>query len=82
MRADLKNKVKCGQVSFCEALHEAAGEDMLSHLRVLDLLKCVPRIGEKRAERIMERLDIAPNRRVRGLGRLQMEALCKEFGRR
>ena len=79
LRADFKGKVKSGELPFPEALTKAIGDDMLGHLRVIDLLKCVPRIGEKRAERIMERLGIAPNRRVRGLGRLQQAALMEEF---
>jgi len=79
-RADFKSKVKSGRLPFAQALAEASNDEVLGHLRVADLLKCVPRIGEKRAERIMERLDIAPNRRVRGLGRLQLAALSEEFG--
>ena len=78
-RADFKNKVKGGDVPFAEALAQASGDDVLGHLRVADLLKCVPRIGEKRAERIMERLGIAPNRRIHGLGHLQRAKLLEEF---
>jgi len=79
-RADFKDQVKTGKLRFAQALEKATADDVLGHLRVVDLLKCVPRIGDKRAERIMERLEIAPNRRVRGLGRLQIAALLEEFG--
>jgi ribosomal protein S13 len=40
----------------------------------------MPGVGKVRAQRIMERLEISPSRRVRGLGSKQREALVKEFG--
>ena len=64
-----------------EALDEAAEDDVLAHVKVVDLLKALPRVGEKRAAEIMERLDIAPNRRIRGLGRHQIAGLRAEFDR-
>ena len=60
---------------------KAAEDDVLAHVKVVDLLKALPRVGEKRAAEIMERLDIAPNRRIRGLGRHQIAGLRAEFDR-
>ena len=40
------------------------------------------RVGEKRAALVMERRDIAPNRRIRGLGRHQVAGLKAEFSER
>ena len=81
-RAEFKNEVKHGKISIIQALSNANHDEILGQLRVVDLLKCVPRIGEKRALQLMDRLEIAPNRRIRGLGRLQIAALTKEFGDR
>jgi len=78
-RAELKTKVRSGQITLSEGLDEALADDTLSHIKVVDLLKCMPRVGDKRAAEIMERLDIAPNRRVRGLGRHQLDDLRAEF---
>lgn len=78
-RAELKTKVRSGQVTLSEGLDEALADDTLSHIKVVDLLKCMPRVGDKRAAEIMERLDIAPNRRIRGLGRHQLDDLRAEF---
>ncbi len=78
-RAELKNKVRNGEYSLSEALDVASADDVLAHVRVVDLLKSMPRIGEKRAAEIMERLGIASNRRVRGLGRHQVAALKAEL---
>lgn len=78
-RAEFKAKVRaCEQTLGC-ALDLAAEDDILAHVKVVDLLKCVPRVGEKRAAEVMERLEIAPNRRLRGLGRNQVAGLKAEF---
>lgn len=82
LRADFKNQVKSGDLSLVDALQKASTDDVLGQVRVFDLLKCLPRVGDKRAAGIMERLEVSPNRRVRGLGRLQYAALVKEFGAR
>ena len=79
-RAGLKQRVKKGEISVAQAVSIAAGDDVLARIRVVDLLMSVPHVGEVRARRVMERLGIAPNRHVGGLGRLQIAALAKEFG--
>ena len=78
-RADLKAKVRTGALTLSAALDEASGDDVLAHVKVVDLLKAMPRVGDKRAAEIMERLEIAANRRVRGLGRHQVAGLKAEF---
>lgn len=78
-RADLKARVRSGTLSLGEALDLAAGDEVLAHVKVVDLLKALPRVGEKRAALVMERFDIAANRRIRGLGRHQLAGLKAEF---
>ena len=78
-RADFKMRVRQGNLTLSEALDLASCDDVLAHVRVIDLLKALPRVGDKRAAGIMERLDIASNRRVRGLGRHQLAGLKTEF---
>jgi len=78
-RAAVKAAVRTGQLSVSDVLDRAAGDDIIAHIRVVDLLKAVPRVGPKRAETLMERFEIAPGRRLRGLGRHQISALKKEF---
>lgn len=79
VRAELKAKVRGGLLGLGAALDAAAKDEVLAHVKVVDLLKCVPRVGEKRAHDVMTRLDIAPNRRIRGLGRHQIAGLKAEF---
>lgn len=78
-RAELKEQVRSGSLSLPDALDKAAKDDVLAHVKVVDLLKAMPRVGDKRAAEIMERLEIAANRRVRGLGRHQVAGLKAEF---
>ncbi len=78
-RADLKAEVREGRLALGAAIDKAAADEVLAHVKVVDLLKCVPRVGEKRAADVMSRLDIAANRRVRGLGRHQIAGLKAEF---
>lgn len=78
-RAAIKAKVKAGELTVGDVLDLAARDDIIAHIRVVDLLKSVPRVGPKRAEVLMERFDIASGRRLRGLGRHQIAALKKEF---
>lgn len=78
-RADLKARVRSGALSLGDAIDEALADEVLAHTKVADLLKALPRVGEKRAHDVMERLDIAANRRIRGLGRHQIAGLKEQF---
>jgi len=78
-RAELKEQVKNGTISFTEALNKAVDDDTLSRIKVIDLLRALPRVGVTRATEIMENLQIAPNRRIRGLGRHQVDRLTELF---
>ena len=55
---------------------------MIAHTKVVDVLRALPRVGAVRAAKVMERLDIAANRRLRGLGKHQTAALIAEFSAR
>ena len=79
-RAELKEQVKAGTISFTDALNKAVADDTLSRIKVVDLLRALPRVGVTRAAEIMENLAIAPNRRIRGLGRHQIERLGELVG--
>ena len=79
-RADVKQSLRAGERSLAEVLVQAEDDDVIAHAKVYDVLKSLPRVGAVRAARVMDRLDIAPNRRLRGLGRHQVAALVAEFG--
>lgn len=81
-RAALKARVRTGELTLAQALDNAAENEVLAHVKVIDLLKALPRVGDKRASLVMERYEIATNRRIRGLGRHQLAGLKAEFGER
>lgn len=78
-RAELKNELRSGKLTLHEALTKATGDDTLSRVKVVDLLRSLPRVGVTRSAEIMSNLDIAANRRIRGLGRHQVERLKGMF---
>ncbi|GAA3630538.1 integration host factor, actinobacterial type [Microlunatus ginsengisoli] len=80
-RAQVKQGLRTGELSLAQVLDLAEADDVIAHTKVVDTLKSLPRVGAVRAEKIMTRLDIAPNRRLRGLGKHQIAALIEEFGR-
>ena len=68
--------------SLAQVLDLAESDDVIAHAKVIDVLKALPRVGTVRASKVMERLDIAANRRLRGLGKHQTAALIAEFSDR
>ena len=79
-RADLKVRLKSSGTSLAEVLVSGDTDEAIGKMRVEALLEAMPGVGKVRAQRIMERLEISPSRRVRGLGVKQREALQREFG--
>ena len=78
-RAQFKSQVRLGSLSIAEALDLAMKDDVLAHIKVIDLLKTQRRIGHVRAVEIMEKLSIASTRRIRGLGKHQIDGIIEEF---
>jgi hypothetical protein len=79
VRAELKQMLKAGEVSLAEVLDRAETVDPLQNMRVSEVIEAMPGYGKVRADRLMERLDIARSRRLRGLGRNQRQRLLAEF---
>jgi hypothetical protein len=78
-RAAVKNRLKTGSTTLAELLRTADTDDAVGKMKVSALLESMKGVGKVRAREIMSRLDIAENRRVRGLGAHQREALEREF---
>jgi hypothetical protein len=79
-RAVLKVRLKSSGTSLAEVLVSGETDEAIGKMKVEALLEALPGVGKVRAQRIMERLEISPSRRVRGLGAKQREALQREFG--
>jgi guanylate kinase len=76
-RAEVKAKISQGEMSFQQAIYSPS--IAVQKMRVIDLLRALPGVGEKRAVLIMERIQISPTRRIAGLGKRQISALEKEL---
>jgi hypothetical protein len=79
VRAELKQQLKSGEIDFSEVLRRADTDDVVGKTKVSAVLEALPKVGKVRARKLMERLDISPSRRVRGLGANQRNRLLKAF---
>ncbi|WP_235735135.1 integration host factor, actinobacterial type [Nocardioides alcanivorans] len=81
-RAEVKNRLKHAGASIIDVIREGQENEVVGKMRVIDLLQAMPGLGKVRASQLMERLNIAESRRVRGLGVKQVAALEAEFAAR
>lgn len=79
VRAETKELLKTGSLTLAELFDQAENDDLLAGLKVESLLAAMPGTGKIKAKRLMESIAIAENRRIRGLGDNQKEALLAEF---
>ena len=79
-RAELKERLKRGGTTLKQVLVDAESDEALAKLKVSALLESLPGVGKVRAAALMDQFEIAPSRRVRGLGERQRQALLNEFG--
>jgi hypothetical protein len=77
-RAEIKQRLKNGTLTLPQML-ESQGDDTIGKMKVSAVLEALPGVGKVRAKKIMEQLEIAPTRRVRGLGDKQKTALLDVF---
>ena len=75
IRAEAKRALKNRDITVADFLQRADDDEALLRIRVEDMLRSLPSIGEVRAASIMSELKIAPSRRLRGLGVHQRSSL-------
>ena len=79
-RAELKASLKKGETNLKEVLAKADSDEIIGKTKVSALLEAMPKVGKVKAREMMEELDIAQTRRLRGLGDRQRRALLERFG--
>jgi len=79
-RAELRERLKSKGATVGDVLRQGETDEVIGKMRVSAVLESLPGVGKARAAKIMERLEISPTRRVRGLGANQRKALESEFG--
>jgi HSP20 family molecular chaperone IbpA len=78
-RAELKDRLKRGGTNLQQVLKDAETNEVLGKMKVSALLEALPKVGKVKAQEIMTELEIAPTRRLRGLGDRQRKALLEKF---
>jgi hypothetical protein len=79
VRAEVKELLKTGSLTFSEVLDRAETDDLIAGTKVAAIVVSLPGVGKVKGKRLMEELEIAPNRRLRGLGSRQRAALLDRF---
>lgn len=80
-RARLRVALKERTISGVDVIEGAADNRLWAALKVTWLLESLPGVGEMRAERMLDALQIARSRRIQGLGSRQRVALVDALRR-
>jgi hypothetical protein len=78
-RAEVKEQLKKSEETLESVLAKADASEVIGKMKVSAVLEALPGVGKVRATKLMEKLEISPTRRVRGLGAKQRAALIAEF---
>ena len=78
-RAELREKIKKGEVSLEEVLN--SDDPIANRMKVTALIESLPGYGKAKAAKIMDELGISPSRRVKGLGARQREQLLEALAK-
>ncbi len=78
-RAEVKTSIKSGALDIAAVYELSQSEEAISKMRVAEMLESITGVGKIRALAIMERLNISPTRRIKGLGSHQLKNLLSEF---
>lgn len=76
-RAEIKEKLKMGNITLSELLQRAGNDELVGKMKVVSVLESLPGLGKVKARRLMEQIGISETRRLQGLGSNQKEALLK-----
>jgi hypothetical protein len=80
-RAELKERLKMGQLSLADVLAKADSDEIIGKLKVLALLESLPGLGKVKARRLLDELEISETRRVQGLGEQQRKRLLESLAK-
>lgn len=74
-RAVVKERLRSGELTLDGLLELADRDELVGGIKVKAVLTALPGLGKVKSHRLMDELGIAENRRLRGLGARQREAL-------
>lgn len=80
VRAELKELLKMGTVTFPELMEKAETDDIVAGMKVGSILPSLPGMGKIKSIRLLEELGIDDTKRLRALGSRQRAALLDRLG--
>lgn len=81
-RAEVKTALKSKTLTFNQLLEVSDSDEIIAGMKVKSVLESLPSIGKIKANSIMQKCEIAPSRRLKGLGEHQVKALVSELTNR
>ena len=78
-RAEVRDQLKTGKLTLKEVI-DMKDDPIIGRMKVATLIETLPGYGKAKSERIMNELQIAESRRLRGLGERQQTALLERLG--
>ena len=78
-RAEVREKLKTGKLTLKQVV-AMKDDPVVGRMKVSTLIETLPGYGKAKSEKIMNELQIAPSRRLRGLGERQEKALLERLG--
>lgn len=79
LRGDWVARLRSGDATIEECLNASVDDEILGKMRCINLIRTQKGYGQYRAEALMAELDIAPSRRLGGLGCRQRQRLIEHF---
>jgi hypothetical protein len=76
-RATAKDAIRKGAITLADVLGDPASPLQRAYVR--QVLQAIPGVGRVKAGRVMQEIDIDPNRRIQGLGERQRLELLERF---
>ena len=78
-RAKVREQLKNGDLTL-KAVIDMKDDPIIGRMKVSTLIETLPGYGKAKSEKIMNELQIADSRRLRGLGERQQAALLERLG--
>ena len=78
-RAEVREQLKEGKLTLKEVV-DMKDDPIIGRMKVSTLIETLPGYGKAKSEKIMNELQIAESRRLRGLGDRQQAALLERLG--
>ena len=78
-RAEVKEKLKTGKLTLKQVI-KMKDDPIIGRMKVSTLIETLPGYGKAKSVKIMNELQIAESRRLRGLGERQQAALLERLG--